>query len=58
MLACSGQNDLEETVKEMSLGRWEEAGLLGRGKIWEKKIPLASRKGRGDGGAGRAMAPA
>lgn len=54
----SGENGLEETVKKMSLGGWEEADLLGRGKIWEKKIPSGSRKGRGDGGAGRAMAPA
>lgn len=40
----------------MPLGEWEEAGLLGRGKIWGKNPPpSASRKGRGDGGTGRAV---
>lgn len=53
------EHDLEETFKEMPMGQWEEAGLLGRGKIfWEKNIPSASRKARGDGEAGRAISPA
>lgn len=30
-------NDLEATVKEVSLGGWEEVDLLGRGKICGEK---------------------
>lgn len=36
---------MEESVKEMPPGYWEELGVLGRGNIWgEKKYPLQAEK--------------